>query len=66
MIQTEFRARLRDRRGLAAVHYILMVLIALVLLMFVVEGYMRHLQDIAMTSTARRSMRQWPARRRST
>ena len=38
MIQTEFRARLRDRRGLVAVHYILMVLIALVLLMFVVEG----------------------------
>ena len=49
MIQTDYCARLRDRRGLAAVHYILMVLIALVLLMFVVDGYMRHLQDIAMT-----------------
>ena len=49
MIEKHFRTRLRDRRGLAAVHYILMVLIALVLLMFVVDGYMRHLQDIAMT-----------------
>ena len=49
MKEEHFRTRLRDRRGLAAVHYILMVLIALVLLMFVVEGYMRHLQDIAMT-----------------
>lgn len=49
MIEKHFRTRLRDRRGLAAVHYILMVLIVLVLLMFVVDGYMRHLQDIAMT-----------------
>lgn len=49
MKEEHFRTRLRDRRGLAAVHYILMVLIALVLLMFVADGYMRHLQDIAMT-----------------
>lgn len=49
MIEKFFTDRLRDRCGLATVHYILMVLIALVLLMFVVDGYMRHLQDIAMT-----------------
>lgn len=49
MKEKHFRDRLCDRRGLAAVHYILLVLIALVLLMFVVDGYMRHLQDIAMT-----------------
>ena len=41
--------KLKDRRGLAAVHYILLVLIVLILLMFVVDGYLKHLQDIAMT-----------------
>ncbi len=41
--------RMKRNQGLAAVHYVLMVLIVLILLMFVVEGYLRHLQDIAMT-----------------
>lgn len=41
--------RIQEKQGLAAVHYILLVLIVLILFMFVVEGYLRHLQDIAMT-----------------
>ncbi len=41
--------KMRSDNGLAAIHYILMVLILLILLMFVAEGYIRHLQDVART-----------------
>ena len=34
--------RIQEKQGLAAVHYILLVLIVLILFMFVVEGYLRH------------------------
>lgn len=41
--------KMKGISGLALVHYILMVLIAVIVLMFFIDGYIRHLQDAART-----------------
>jgi len=43
------KSKLSNDHGLAMIHYILMVAILLIILMFVADGYIRHLQDVART-----------------
>ena len=47
-----FYKNLSESRGLATIHYILMILILLIILMFFADGYIKHLQDAARTYDA--------------
>jgi len=41
--------KIKNKNGLSILHYLVMVVIVAILLMFVVDGYIRHLQDVCRT-----------------